>query len=152
MDRLKTPSRSRARSYSAEAERRFRNYLRGFGIEDETTLKELVRRLGRMAPSAAPTAIDTAAGLWFAEVLGRPESEAARALAVGRVAWLTTGAARRWPLALFADMPPPALAELLRRSVPALPPAILGDAMHPAELQPPRLIRHAAKPLRARAA
>ena len=152
MDRLKTPSRGRARSFSAEAERRFRSFLRGFGVEDEAVLKDLVRRLGRMAPSTAPAEIAAAAGLWFAELLGRPESEAARALAAGRVAWLTTGAARRWPLALFADSPPPALAEMLRRGVPALPPTILGDAMYPAELKPIRLPKPAAKPLRARVA
>lgn len=152
MDRLKAPSRARMRSFSAEAERRFRSYLRGFGIEDEAVLRELVRRLGRMAPSGTAAAIDTAAGLWFAELVGRPENEAARTLAAGRVAWLTAGAARRWPLALFADAPPPALAEMLRRGMPALPPANLGDAMQPAELRPPRLTKPVAKPLRARAA
>jgi len=152
MDRLKTPSRSRARSFSAEAERRFRSFLRGFGIEDETVLKELVRRIGRTAPAASPAQIDAAVGLWFADLLGQPESEAARALAAGRVAWLTTGAARRWPLALFADAPPPVLAEVLRRALPALPPAILGDAMPPAELEPRRLPSFAAKPLRTRTA
>lgn len=152
MERLKTPGRGRARSFSAEAERRFRSFLRGFGIEDEAVLKEIVRRLSRMAPVASPAQIDTAAGLWFADLLGQPESEAARALAAGRVAWLTARAARRWPLALFAETPPPALAEILRRGLPALPPAILGDTMPPAELWPPRLSPAVAKPLRARTA
>lgn len=152
MDRLKTLSRSRARSFSAEAERRFRSFLRGFGVEDEAVLKELVRRLSRLAPSAAPAQIDEAAGLWFADVLGWPESEAARALAAGRVAWLTTQAARRWPLALFADAPPLLLSESLRRGLPALPPPLLGDAMPAAELKPRRLPSFAAKPLRARTA
>ncbi len=96
--------------------------------------------------------IDAAAGLWFADLLGRPESEAAKALAAGRVAWLTTRAARRWPLALFADAPPVALAEVLRRGLPSLPPAILGDAMPAAELARPRLRQFALKPLRARTA
>ena len=152
MDRLKTPSRGRARSFSAEAERRFRSFLRGFGVEDEATLKELVRRLGRMAPAASPAQIDAAAGVWFADLLDRPESEAARALAAGRVAWLVTRAARRWPLALFAEAPPLTLSEVLRRGLPALPPAVLGDAMPPAELEPRRLPSAVAKPLRARTA
>jgi hypothetical protein len=152
MDRLKTPSRGRARSFSAEAERRFRSFSRGFGIEDEAVLKELVRRLGRMAPAASPAQIDAAAGLWFADLLGQPEREAARALAAGRVAWLVTRASRRWPLALFAEAPPVALAEVLRRALPALPPAILGDAMPPAQLKPQRLPSTVAKPLRARTA
>lgn len=152
MDRLKTPSRSRARSFSAEAERRFRSFLRGFGVEDETVLKELVRRLSRLAPSAMPAQVDAAAGLWFADVLGWPESEAARALAAGRVAWLTTQAARRWPLALFADAPPVLLSEFLRRGLPKLPPPLLGDAMPAAELKPQRLPSFAVKPLRARTA
>jgi hypothetical protein len=152
MDRLKTASRGRARSFSAEAERRFRSYLRGFGVEDEAVLKELVRRLARMAPAATPVQIDAAAGLWFTDLLGRPESEAARALAAGRVAWLTTQAARRWPVALFADAPPPALGEALRRGIPALPPPLRGDPMPAAELKPQRLPSFATKPLRARAA
>jgi hypothetical protein len=152
MDRLKNPSRGRPRSFSAEADRRFRSFLRGFGVEDETVLKELTRRLGRMAPTAGRAQIDSAAGLWFTDLLGRPESEAARALAAGRVAWLTTRAAKRWPLALFADAPPLALAESLRRGLPTLPPAILADAMGPAELAPQRLRPFAAKPLQARTA
>lgn len=152
MDRLKPLNRSRTRSFSAEAERRFRSYLRAFGVEDQAALKELVRRLARMAPAATPREIDAAAGLWFADLLGWPESEAARALAVGRVAWLTTQATRRWPLALFADAPPLTLAEALRRGIPALPPPLLGDPMPPAELRPQRLPSFAGKPLRARAA
>lgn len=152
MDRLKIPSRSRARSFSAEAERRFRNFLRGFGIEDESSLKELVRRLSRLAPSATPAQIDAAAGLWFADVLGWPDSESARALAAGRVAWLIIKAARRWPLALFADAPPLVVSEALRRGLPTLPPPLLGDAMHPAALKPRRLPAFSAKPLRARTA
>ena len=152
MDRLKNPSRGRPRSFSADAERRIRAFLRAFEIEDEPALKELARRLGRLAPAASAAQLDTAAGLWFADMLGLSESEAARALAAGRVAWLTTHAARRWPLALFADAPPIALAESLRRGLPALPPAILGDAMQAAELAPPRLRSMTAKPLRARTA
>jgi hypothetical protein len=152
MDRLKSPSRSRLRSFSAEAERRFRSFLRGFGVEDEVALKELVRRLSRMAPAATPGQIDAAAGLWFADLLGLPENETARALAAGRVAWLTSRAARRWPLALFADAPPVALAEVVRRGLPALPPTILGDTMPEAALSPQRLRPLAAKPLRARTA
>ena len=152
MERLKSPSRSRARSFSAEAERRFRSFLRGFGVEDEAAMKELVRRLGRLAPAAAPTQIDAAAGLWFADLLGQPERDAARALAAGRVAWLTTRAAKRWPLALLADAPPVALAEALRRGLPALPPPILGDAMPEAVLAPQRPRAFPAKPLRARTA
>ena len=152
MDRLKSPSRSRARSYSAEAERRFRSFLRGFGVEHEVAMKELVRRLSRMAPVAAPAQIEAAAGLWFADLLGQPESEAGRALAAGRVAWLTIRAARRWPTALFGDTPPAALTELLRRALPALPPPILGDAMPEAALAPQRLRAFPAKPLRARTA
>jgi hypothetical protein len=152
MDRLKNPSRSRARSFSAEAERRFRSFLRGFGIENEAVLKELVRRLGRMAPAAAPAQIDAAAGLWFADLLGLPEREAPRALAAGRVAWLTTQAARRWPLALFADASPLVLSEALRRGTPMLPPPVLGDAMPAAELKPQRLPSIAARPLRAHTA
>jgi hypothetical protein len=152
MERLKSPSRSRARSFSAEAERRYRSFLRGFGVKDEAAMKELVRRLGRLAPAAAPTQIDAAAGLWFADLLGQPESDAARALAAGRVAWLTTRAARRWPLALFAEAPPVALVEVLRRGLPALPPPILGDAMPEAALSPQRLRPFPAKPLRARTA
>ena len=152
MERLKNPSRGRPRSFSAEAERRFRSFLRGFGVEGDAALKELVRRLGRMAPAAGRAEIDAAAGLWFADLLGRPESEADRALAAGRVAWLTTRAAKRWPLALFAEAPPLALTEVLRRGLPTLPPAILGDAMPAAELEPQRLRPYAAKPLRARTA
>ncbi len=152
MERLKHPARGRPRSFSAEADRRMRLFLRAFGIEDEAQLKELARRLGRMAPTATIAEIDEAAGLWFAEFLGWPESDAAKALAAGRVAWLTTRAARRWPLALFADVPPPALAETLRRALPSLPPATLGDAMLPADLAPLRLRHYAARPLRPRAA
>lgn len=152
MDRLKSPSRSRQRSFSAEAERRFRSFLRGFGVEDEATLKELVRRVSRMAPAATRSQIDAAAGLWFADLLGLSESEAMRALAAGRVAWLTSRAAKRWPLALFADAPPAALAEVVRRGLPALPPPILGDTMREAVLSPQRLRPVAAKPLRARTA
>lgn len=152
MDRLKTPSRGRARSFSAEAERRFRSFLRGFGIEGEAVQKELVRRLGRMAPAATPAQIEAAAGLWFADLLGLPEREAPRALAAGRVAWLTTQAARRWPLALFADASPLVLAEALRRVTPMLPPPLLGDAMPAAELKPRRLPSFAAKPLQTRTA
>jgi hypothetical protein len=152
MDRLKTPSRSRPRSFSADAERRIRSFLRGFGVADEAVLKELVKRLRRMAPSASTAEIDAAAGLWFADFLGRPESEADKALAVGRVAWLTARAGKRWPLALFADAPPATLAEAIRRGLPALPPSILGDAMPAATLAPPRLRGAAAKPLRARPA
>ncbi|HEY7609811.1 MAG TPA: hypothetical protein VIF14_11320 [Alphaproteobacteria bacterium] len=153
MDRLKTPSRSRSRSFSADAERRLRSFLRGFGVEDEAALRELVRRLGRMAPAASPAQIDAAAGLWFADLLGRPDSEAGLALAAGRVAWLTTRAGKRWPLALFADAPPAPLAEALRRGVPALPPTLLADSMTAATLAPPRLFRPpAAKPLRVRPA
>ena len=152
MDRLKTTTRARTRSLSVEAERRFRNYLRGFGVEDEAALKELVRRLGRMAPAATPAQIDAAAGLWFADLLGLPESEAPRALAAGRVAWLAAQAARRWPLMLFADGAPATLTEALRRGLPALPPPLLGDPMHAAELEPPRLPSFAVKPLRPRAA
>ncbi len=152
MDRLKSPSRSRARTFSAEAERRFRSFLRGFGVEDEAVLKELVRRLGRMAPTATRAQIEAAAGLWFADLLGLPESEVARSLAAGRVAWLMTGAARRWPLALFAEAPPVALAEAVRRGMPTLPPQLLGDAMPPAELKPQRTPQLAAKPLRAHTA
>jgi hypothetical protein len=152
MDRLKNPSRSRPRSFSADAERRLRSFLRGFGVEDEAVMKELVRRLARMAPAASPAQIDAAASLWFADLLGRPESEAGLALAAGRVAWLAARAARRWPLALFADAPPAPLAEVLRRGLPALPPATLGDLMPAATLAPPRLRPAAAKPLRARPA
>ena len=152
MDRLKSPSRGRPRSFSAEADRRFRSYLRAFGVENDAALKDLVRRLGRMAPAATPAQIDAAAGLWFADLLGQAESEAPRALAAGRVAWLTIRAARRWPTALFGDTPPVALTELLRRALPALPPPILGDTMPTAELAPRRLPHLAAKPLRARTA
>jgi hypothetical protein len=105
-----------------------------------------------MAPGGTAAQIDAAAGLWFADLLGMPEHEAARALAAGRVAWLTTQAARRWPLALFADAPPVLLAEALRRGLPALPPPLLGDAMPPAELRYRRPPAFSAKPLRARAA
>jgi hypothetical protein len=132
MERLKSPSRSRARSFSAEAERRYRSFLRGFGVKDEAAMKELVRRLGRLAPAAAPTQIDAAAGLWFADLLGQPESDAARAL--------------------FAEAPPVALVEVLRRGLPALPPPILGGAMPEAALSPQRLRPFPAKPLRARTA
>jgi hypothetical protein len=152
MDRLKNPSRSRPRSFSADAERRIRAFLRAFGVEDEASLKELTRRIGRMAPAGLPTQIDAAAGLWFADLLGLPEAMADKALAAGRVAWLTAHAGRRWPLALFADAPPMALAEAVRRGVPALPPALLDDSMQPAELAPRRPRHAVAKPLRARTA
>jgi hypothetical protein len=152
MDRLKNPSRGRPRSFSAEAERRLRAFLRGFGVEDEASLKELARRLNRRVPGASLGQLESMAGHWFADLLGRPENEAAKALAAGRVAWLTTRAARRWPLALFADAPPAALGEALRRGVPMLPPAILGDTMPAAEFARPRLRQFAAKPLRARTA
>jgi hypothetical protein len=68
------------------------------------------------------------------------------------VAWLTARAAKRWPLALFADAPPVALAEVVRRLLPELPPPILGDTMPEAALAPQRLRPVAAKPLRARTA
>jgi hypothetical protein len=152
MDRLKNPSRGRPRSFSAEADRRLRSFLRGFGAEDAAVLKELARRLGRMAPGAHQPEIDAAAGLWFADLFGWPENAGAKALAAGRVAWLSIGAARRWPLALFADAPPVALAEALRRRLPPLPPAMLGDAMAPAELARTRVPAEAVKPLRARTA
>ena len=152
MDRLKNPSRGRPRSFSADAERRMRAFLRAFGVNDDAALKELARRIGRMAPTGSPAQIDAAAGLWFADLLGWPEAMAAKALAAGRVAWLTAHAGRRWPLALFADAPPMALAEAVRRGLPALPPAIFGDTMQPAELTPQRLRLAVAKPLRARTA
>jgi hypothetical protein len=152
MDRLKNPSRGRPRSFSADAERRMRAFLRAFGVGDDAALKELARRIGRMAPTGLPAQLDAAAGLWFADLLGWPEAMADKALAAGRVAWLTAHAGRRWPLALFADAPPMALAEAVRRGVPALPPAILGDSMPLAELAPQRLRHGVAKPLRARTA
>lgn len=152
MERLKNPSRGRPRSFSADAERRMRAFLRAFGVNDDAALKELARRIGRMAPTGLPAQIDAAAGLWFADLLGWPEAMAGKALAAGRVAWLTAHAGRRWPLALFADAPPMALAEAVRRGVPALPPTILGDTMQPAELAPQRLRLPVAKPLRARTA
>ncbi len=152
MDRLKFPNRSRTRPYSAEAERKFRSFFRGFGIEDDAAMKELIRRLGRLAPSGAAGDIDAAAGRWFADVLGRPESEAARALAAGRVAWLVAQAGRRWPLTLLSDTPPLAVTEALRRGLPALPPPLLGDPMPAAELERRRLPSFAARPLRARTA
>lgn len=142
MERLKLPSRprtrSRSRSKSADAERRLRVFLRGFGIESDAAMTDLVRRLGRMAPASGGTTIDEAAGRWFAALLGRPETDAAKALAAGRVAWLAADAATRWPLALFGEVPP-VLIEAIRRAAPALPPAILGDAMPAAPLEPPRL-------------
>lgn len=152
MDRLKNPSRGRPRSFSADAERRIRAFLRAFGVNDDAAIRELARRLGRMAPTGLPGQIEAGAGLWFADLLGWPEAMAPKALAAGRVAWLTAHAGRRWPLALFADAPPMALAEAVRRGVPALPPATLGDAMQPAELAPQRLRHAVAKPLRARTA
>lgn len=152
MDRLRRPSRGRPRSFSADAERRFRSFLRGFGIEDEPALKELARRLGRMAPATSAAAVDAAAGLWFVDLLGVPESEAEKALAAGRVAWLTSHAAKRWPLALFADAPPAALAEALRRVLPSLPPATLADTMAAADLARTRPRHLVAKALRPRTA
>jgi len=138
MDRLKNPSRGRPRSRSADAERRLRTFLRGFGIENETALRELVRRLARMAPAGGTAAIEESAGRWFAAVLGQPQRDLAKALAAGRVAWLTADAGRRWPLALFGETPP-VLTEAIRRAAPALPPAMLRDAMPAAPLTPPRL-------------
>lgn len=152
MDRLKNPSRGRSRSFSADAERRVRAFLRAFGVEDEAALKDLVRRIGRMAPAGLPTQIEAAAGLWFADLLGLPEAMADKALAAGRVGWLAAQAGKRWPMALFADAPPMALAEALRRGVPALPPMLLNDIMPPAELAPQRPRGAVAKPLRARTA
>lgn len=152
MDRLRNPSRGRPRSVSADAERRLRGFLRGFGIDDEHPLRELTRRLGRMAPTASAKAIDAAAGHWFAGLLGLPESGAEMALAVGRIAWLASHAGKRWPLALFADAPPAALAETLRRSLPALPPTNLADTMAAADLAWARPRHAVAKPLRARTA
>jgi hypothetical protein len=133
-----------------------RAFLRGFGIADDYALRELARRLARLAPEAlAPGAgtgaLEAVAGRWFASLLGLPEIEAPRALAAGRLAWITTDAAGRWPTALFADAPPAVLVERLRRSVPALPPADLGDAMPPADLAWVRPRVPALKPARLRA-
>jgi len=150
MDRLRSPSRSRPRAFSADAERRARTFLRGVGVEDEYALRELARRLTRLAPGGGADALAGAAGRWFANLLGRPEIEADKALAAGRVAWLSAEAGKRWPVALFADSPPLALAEQLRRNLPALPPADLAHAMPPAELAPPRLRGLVLKPARLR--
>ena len=138
MDRLKSPSRGRLRPRSADAERRMRTFLRAFGIENETAMRELVRRVARMAPDGSAAAIDEAAGRWFAGVLGQPEREFRKALAAGRVAWLAAAAGRRWPLALFGEAPP-VLTETIRSAAPVLPPAMLGDPMPAAPLTPPRL-------------
>lgn len=138
MDRLRSPSRTRPRTRSADAERRLRGFLRGFGIDDDAALRELVRRLARLAPGGTSAALEEAAGRWFASVLGQPENDLRKALAAGRVAWLDAGAGRRWPLALFGE-PPPVLIESIRRTLPMLPPAMLGDAMPAAPLLPPRL-------------
>ena len=142
MERLKLPSRprtrSRSRSRSADAERRLRVFLRGFGIEGEAAMAELVRRLGRMAPIASGITAEQAAGRWFAAVLGLGETDSAKALAAGRLAWLAADAAQRWPLALFGDTPPVVI-EAIRRAAPALPPLMLRDPMPPAPLEAPRL-------------
>jgi hypothetical protein len=156
MDRLKSPSRSRSRSFSADAERRVRGFLRGFGIADEHALRELTRRLARLAPAAiAPgagsAALEAAAGRWFASLFGLAEIDAPKALAAGRLAWLATDAARRWPVALFADAPPAVLVEQLRGSAPTLPPPELGDPMRPADVAWVRPRVPALKPARLRA-
>lgn len=148
MDRLRSPSR--ARSHSADVERRVRAFLRSFGIEDENALRELVRRLARLAPGGQPDALEAAAGGWFASLLGKPEAEADMAFAAGRVAWLSGQAGKHWPLALFAEAAPVTVVEVLRRQLPAFPPATLGDAMPPAELAPPRLRHLLSKPARLR--
>ena len=147
MERLKSPSRLRSRS--ADAERRLRTFLRGFGVENDAALRELVRRLARMAPAGGVVAIEDAAGRWFAAVLGAPETNLRKALAAGRLAWLSADAGRRWPLALFGEMPP-VLAETIQRAAPVLPPALLGDAMPPAPLMPPRLRDVVSMPVRPR--
>ena len=151
MDRLRSPSRSRPRAFSADAERRVRAFLRGFGVEDEYALRELTRRLGRMAPGTSAEGLAGVAGRWFAQLLGRPEIEADKALAAGRVAWLAAEVGKRWPIALLADMPPLALSEQLRRNLPALPPSDLATAMPPADLAPARLRGLVLKPARLRA-
>jgi hypothetical protein len=78
------------------------------------------------------------------------EIDAPKALAAGRLAWLASDAAKRWPVALFADAPPPALVEQLRRNVPALPPVDLADAMAPADVAWVRPRAPALKPARLR--
>jgi hypothetical protein len=150
MDRLRNSSRGRPRALSADAERRVSAFLRGFGIDDEPASKELARRLGRLAPAGSASALDAAAGLWFADLLGLPESEGAKALAAGRVAWLAVHAGKRWPSALLADAVPAALAEALRRGLPALPPAGLADAMPAADLTRARLRHLVTRPARLR--
>jgi len=151
MDRLRSPSRSRSRSLSAEAERRVRSFLRGLGVEDGHALKELARRLARSGAGAHRDSLEAAAGRWFAYVFGWPEASAAKALAAGRVAWLAADAGKRWPHALFTDTPPMALTEVLRRSLPALPPAILDTAMPAAELAHARVRQIFTRPARLRA-
>jgi hypothetical protein len=152
MDRLRSPSRSRSRSFSAEAERRARRFLRGFGIEDESALRELARRCARLAPGAGPAALEAVAGRWFASLFGWPQIDGEKALAAGRLAWLASDLGRRWPAALLADAPPPALVERLRRALPPLPPADLAHLMPTADLAPARLRVLAARPLRVRTA
>lgn len=141
MDRLKNPSRPRTQGLSVESERRLRHFIRGFGIVDEQALREVARRLARMAPGGDHHVVEVAAGVWFARLLGWPEANAARALAVGRLAWLSSGGVQRWPQALFADAPPHALADILRKAMPVLPPTMLDDHMPAATLKRPR-IRH----------
>ncbi|MCW5771931.1 MAG: hypothetical protein KIT16_09870 [Rhodospirillaceae bacterium] len=139
MDRLKTSSRPRSRTATADLERRTRAFLRGFAIADEQEARELARRLLRLAPSGDSAALEAVAGAWFARLLGWPEAAAARALAAGRLAWLSTGCATRWAEALFADVPPAGLAQTLRAGVPSFPPTMLDDMMPPASLEAPRL-------------
>ena len=149
MDRLKQVSRSRSRTVPANGEhlraafsksdQRLRAFLFGFGIVDEAALRTLSHRLFRLARGADSHALEAAAGAWFAGLPGWPESDAAAALATGRVAWLAADGARHWPLALFAETPPPGLAAALCAALPALPPRAFDDVMAPAGLDRARV-------------
>src|SRR5690606_7338548 len=97
MDRLKTASRPRSRVPTLDVERRIKSFIRAFGVADEATLRETARRLARLSPDGDPRALDAAAGAWFARLFGWPEADSAKALAVGKVAWLCAGAGVRWP-------------------------------------------------------
>ncbi|WP_119459068.1 hypothetical protein [Rhodospirillaceae bacterium SYSU D60014] len=112
------------RRVDSDAVQRLRTYFLGFGFDESVALERLIERaLAALDP--AERAEDVVAQIrrrvevWFIDSLGLAMAASVDAEAIGRVAFLLSDAAQRWPqYFLDAEAPPVEMIDALRLAAP----------------------------------